>query len=193
MGTAIEISADLSDEELEEIAAKPAGYFEYPEHMCQSLTQEIDENGNVKEYYEYSSPLYVSISTATFDTKIDIYDMGGIATRDMVYDMLARELMLYNSEFYKDYGENITFDFTYMEGNLSRKSGDANMDANVDMSDAVLLMAYATNPESYNLYEQGALLADVYQQGDGVGINDAVSVQKYLTKQISSLPESTMQ
>jgi len=53
-------------------------------------------------------------------------------------------------------------------------------------------MSYATNPEKYYLYETGYNLADVYQQGDGIGINDAVSIQKYLTKQIDSLPESTM-
>lgn len=70
--------------------------------------------------------------------------------------------------------------------------GDMNNSGGIDMSDAVSLMAHATNPEAYPLTDLQILLGDVYQQGDGIGINDAVSIQKYLTKQIDSLPESTM-
>ena len=70
--------------------------------------------------------------------------------------------------------------------------GDINDSDSVDISDAVSLMAHATNPEAYPLSDLQILLGDVYQQGDGIGINDAVSIQKYLTKQIDSLPESTM-
>ncbi len=70
--------------------------------------------------------------------------------------------------------------------------GDLNQSGTPDMSDAVSLMAHATNPEAYPLTDLQILLGDVYQQGDGIGINDAVSIQKYLTKQIDSLPESTM-
>ncbi len=70
--------------------------------------------------------------------------------------------------------------------------GDLNQSGTPDMSDAVSLMAHATNPEAYPLTDLQILLGDVYQQGDGIGINDAVSIQKYLTKQINSLPESTM-
>ena len=70
--------------------------------------------------------------------------------------------------------------------------GDINDSDSVDISDAVSLMAHATNPEAYPLSDLQLLLGDVYQQGDGIGINDAVSIQKYLTKQIDSLPESAM-
>ena len=70
--------------------------------------------------------------------------------------------------------------------------GDLNQNGTPDMSDAVALMANVSNPEEYPLTDLQLLLADVCQQGDGVGINDAVSVQKYLTKQIDSLPESTV-
>lgn len=70
--------------------------------------------------------------------------------------------------------------------------GDVNDTDTVDISDATAIMAYATNPEAYPLSDLQLLLGDIYQQGDGIGIIDAVSIQKYLTKQIDSLPESVM-
>ncbi len=75
---------------------------------------------------------------------------------------------------------------------INSSYGDMNNSGGIDMSDAVSLMAHATNPEAYPLSDLQLLLGDVYQQGDGIGINDAVSIQKYLTKQIDSLPESSL-
>ncbi len=69
-------------------------------------------------------------------------------------------------------------------------AGDANCSGQVDIADAVAIMAYVTNSTAAPLSGQALDNADVYQRGDGVGITDAVSVQKYLTKLISSLPES---
>lgn len=69
-------------------------------------------------------------------------------------------------------------------------AGDANCSGQVDIADAVAIMAYVTNSTAAPLTGQALDNADVYQRGDGVGITDAVSVQKYLTKLISSLPES---
>ena len=70
--------------------------------------------------------------------------------------------------------------------------GDANTDGTINVADAVNVMAYVTNSELSVLSDKQLYAADVYQQGDGVGINDAVSIQKYLTKQIDSLPESSL-
>jgi len=68
--------------------------------------------------------------------------------------------------------------------------GDANCDGQVLVNDAVLVMAYTTNSEASTISAKGIVNADVYQRGDGVGITDATSIQKYLTKLISELPES---
>lgn len=68
--------------------------------------------------------------------------------------------------------------------------GDANCDGQVLVNDAVLVMAYITNSEASTISSQGLDNADVYQRGDGVGITDATSIQKYLTKLIKELPES---
>ena len=68
--------------------------------------------------------------------------------------------------------------------------GDANLSGVVEIADAVAIMAYVTNAEKNPLSAEAQKNADVYQNGDGIAVTDAVSVQKYLTKLISVLPES---
>ena len=70
--------------------------------------------------------------------------------------------------------------------------GDVNESGEVEIADAILIMAYAANGEAYPLTAQQLANGDVYQSGDGVGVNDAVSIQKYITKIITKLPESYM-
>lgn len=68
--------------------------------------------------------------------------------------------------------------------------GDANCDEDVLVNDVVLLMSHVANGEKYPLSAKGKLNCDVYQNGDGLSVNDAASIQKYLTKLIAELPES---
>ncbi len=70
--------------------------------------------------------------------------------------------------------------------------GDANTTGDVEVADAIAVMAYVTNAEEFPLNEQQKLNSDVYQNGDGIAVTDAVSIQKYLTKLITELPESYM-
>ncbi|MBE6861932.1 MAG: carbohydrate-binding domain-containing protein, partial [Ruminococcus sp.] len=72
-------------------------------------------------------------------------------------------------------------------------AGDANCSGGVDIADAIAIMAYVTNSNAAPLTGQALDNADVYQRGDGIGVTEAVSVQKYLTKLISGLPESYME
>lgn len=73
--------------------------------------------------------------------------------------------------------------------------GDANVDGIVDLSDAVLIMQSLANPNKYGLSgsdkshitAQGATNADV-EGNNGITANDALTIQKYLLKLISSLP-----
>ena len=67
--------------------------------------------------------------------------------------------------------------------------GDANCDGDVLVNDVVLVMSYAASPESSQITAEGLANSDVYQTGDGVAITDAASIQKFLTKNIASLPE----
>ncbi len=68
--------------------------------------------------------------------------------------------------------------------------GDVNGNGEVEVADVIAIMAYAANPDANPLTEEQIQAGDVYQTGDGVSVTDAVSIQKYLTKLISVLPES---
>ena len=55
--------------------------------------------------------------------------------------------------------------------------GDANVDNQVNVSDAVFIMQTLSNPNDYKLSEQGKLNADVVDNGDGVTAKDALAIQ----------------
>ena len=78
--------------------------------------------------------------------------------------------------------------------------GDTNCDGVVDMSDAVLIMQFQANPSAYGLTgsnakhitNQGLANGDVIggetgKGGDGVTVNDALQIQKYLLTLITEL------
>lgn len=68
--------------------------------------------------------------------------------------------------------------------------GDVNQSGNVEVADAIAVMAYVSNAEAYPLTDEQITIGDVYQAGDGLSVTDAVSIQKYITKIIPTLPES---
>jgi len=68
--------------------------------------------------------------------------------------------------------------------------GDANIDKNVDMSDAVIIMQSLANPSKYTLKDQGKVNGDVNLSGNGITSADALAVQKYLVGTLTKLPES---
>ena len=78
-------------------------------------------------------------------------------------------------------------------GTVSTLIGDANNDGKVTVADAVAILQYVANKDKYNLEGQLLLNADVYNRGDGVTARDALSIQKYDAKILTSLPESEME
>jgi len=70
--------------------------------------------------------------------------------------------------------------------------GDADVDGDVDITDAAKIMSYVANPEKYPLTPQGLINADVNQNGDGLSNMDALSIRKKLAQIIPELPESYM-
>ena len=74
--------------------------------------------------------------------------------------------------------------------------GDANCDGEVNMADAVLVMQAISNPDKYGegkaegISSEGAINADVFNTGDGITNNDALSIQKFKLGLISKLPEA---
>lgn len=67
--------------------------------------------------------------------------------------------------------------------------GDADLDGEVTMADVVKVTLYVSNPEKNPLTEKAKNNCDVYQRGDGVGVSDALSIQKKIVKVIDTLPE----
>ncbi len=68
--------------------------------------------------------------------------------------------------------------------------GDADLSGKVDIDDVVKILCYSADSTAFPMEAAGRKNSDVYQNGDGVSVNDAVSIQKYLSQQIDSLPES---
>ena len=67
--------------------------------------------------------------------------------------------------------------------------GDANCDDEVNMADAVFIMQCISNPDKYQLTEQGEYNADADASGD-ITNKDALAIQKYKLSIISSLPDA---
>jgi hypothetical protein len=68
--------------------------------------------------------------------------------------------------------------------------GDANVDGEVSMADAVIIMQSLANPDKYTLSEQGKINGDVNGGGNGITNADALAIQKYMLKLIDKLPEA---
>lgn len=57
--------------------------------------------------------------------------------------------------------------------------GDANVDGEVNLADAVLIMQNQANPSKYKISDQGLLNGDVDQTGNGLTNKDALKIQQY--------------
>ncbi len=74
-------------------------------------------------------------------------------------------------------------------------AGDVNCDEKVDLSDAVLIMQYLSNPAMYgvngsettHMTEQGKANGDVIGGGDGITNMDALEIQKFMLDLVDSL------
>ncbi|MBR3759539.1 MAG: cellulase family glycosylhydrolase [Ruminococcus sp.] len=86
---------------------------------------------------------------------------------------------------------------TPTEPNVEADYGDANCDGSVNLSDAILVMQAIGNPDAYGvngtdksrITKQGEINGDVNDPGSGLTNSDSLSIQKYLLKLISKLPE----
>lgn len=69
-------------------------------------------------------------------------------------------------------------------------SGDANMDGKVTIADSTAILQSLGNYDKYGLSAIGYVNADCYKQGSGVTANDALAIQLYDAKAVTSLPVS---
>lgn len=71
--------------------------------------------------------------------------------------------------------------------------GDTNVDGEVSIADAILILQFLSNPDEYGMSVAGHDNADVFLRGDGVNSQDALSIQMFKANQITNLPESYME
>ena len=71
---------------------------------------------------------------------------------------------------------------------LTDLPGDANNDGEVDLNDAVAILQFAALPAKYPIAAELMDIADVYDPGSGVNGMDALAIQMYDAKSITSLP-----
>lgn len=66
--------------------------------------------------------------------------------------------------------------------------GDANVDGEISIADAITVAAYVGNNSKNPVESQGIINADVHNTGDGLTANDALAIQQYLANIIDTLP-----
>jgi hypothetical protein len=163
--------------------------FEFPEIKGVKKTNITSKSGE-----------YFGLSNTEWDSgNVDFYydsgtsfngDEGGFRTEsncemNNAYNFMRDALVLYNSQFYADYGAKGRVKYQKLDKMTEYVSGDADLDAKLTVNDAVKVMCYVANSEKYPLYITGAELADVYETGDGINNMDALEIQKKLAQVIS--------
>lgn len=68
--------------------------------------------------------------------------------------------------------------------------GDANCDGIITIADSTAVLQAISNSDKYALSPTGTDNADVFNRGDGITAQDAISIQKLDAKLITELPES---
>jgi len=90
------------------------------------------------------------------------------------------------------YPQDITSNCVLPYEEAGENIGDANGDNEIGLADSLVILQNIANSNKYPLTEEALDKADVFNRGDGLTANDALSIQKYDAKLISSLPESYM-
>lgn len=67
--------------------------------------------------------------------------------------------------------------------------GDANADGVVDIADIAIVKCYLINSEKYSMTSKGLKNADVQGNENGINVNDAIAIQKYVLGMIDSFSE----
>ena len=105
-----------------------------------------------------------------------------ITTEDKLKDII---ICGYENSTAQEFAEKYGAEFEILSDYIA---GDANLDGNVTISDAVYILQYLANSEKYPLDGQALINADCDGK-EGVTGLDAVSIQKFDAGVIDSLPE----
>lgn len=133
-----------------------------------------------KAAWLYFCPWYMNYLTSEqnnpVDNLVEIYQSDYCITLDELPDLKSYPIT-----------ENPDVEIPSDSDNTSSETyyGDADVDGDIGISDVVAVMGYSANKEKYPLTQQGALNADVYSNGDGVSVSDALEIQKYVAQIIT--------
>lgn len=101
----------------------------------------------------------------------------------------------YDRETCKLKDDKLRENYQNIIGKTADVMGDANCDGEVSLADAVIILQSIASPDKFgengtdsnHITAQGAKNADVYERGSGLTPQDALQIQKYLSKLITSL------
>ena len=149
-----------------------------------------DYNAMIDRIYEnYPEVIQGPDFETIFKENTELLSSDGVHPNDSGYDEMRKA---WAAEMYeKIYKAGSEPDTGESTSEVSKALyGDADLNGKIEIDDAVTVMCYAADKDSYPLSDEALRNADVYQNGDGVSANDAVSIQKFLSNQIDALPES---
>lgn len=108
-----------------------------------------------------------------------------------IYDLMRLQMTLYNSEFCKDYldGDGSKLRLMYIDGIFPElKYGDINLNATVEVADAVYILQNIANPSEHAISSLALDVADVVGGNNGIDTEDALAIQKYCCGLSNELP-----
>lgn len=149
-------------------------------------------------FYDYDQPLTtlrcdkVKVYIPASVVEIDNYAFGGNNSKYEIYGEKGSAAEKFAIDHKMTFHEG---DFTDEVDDTITVRGDANGDGQVDMSDAVLIMQALANPNKYgtsgtsptHITAAGFKYADT--DGNGLTVNDALRIQKFLLGLIKSFDE----
>ncbi len=133
---------------------------------------------NDKAAWLYFCPWYMNYLTSEqnnpVDNLVEIYTSDYCITLDELPD-------LKNYPLPDEKPDDTTSDTS---GGDEPLYGDADVSGKIDIDDVIAILCCAADGTNFPLTPQGSINGDVYQNGDGISVNDAVEVQKYLANKI---------
>ena len=137
----------------------------------------------------YPSSCSTSIDYETCPAIEDLYCAAPISTIHNISTVVEKNITVHISKSntaLKKYLESYNAKIAYLDEETLL--GDANCDSIVNIADAVAIMQAKSNPDKYQLSEQGLINADV-DGNVGVTMMDALEIQKYVAKLIDKFGE----
>ena len=135
---------------------------------------------NDKAGWLYFCPWYMTYLTSEqnnpVDNLIEIYNSDYCITLDELPDLKSYPI----SDEKQPSTTPIASSQPATEAKGKKINGDVNCDKIVDIADCVLIRHYLINSKKYAISEQGLINGDVQEVGNGLNLQDALVIQRYI-------------